>query len=1022
MVRRYFLRGQERGQNKNICGSSIPLGPCPEHAVPAQRHHTHPDQPVAGIQARVEGLKRFIFTEDEIDRLNTFLPNIRYVIEEAPLYKRFIIEDDPALLRTLQLFVASLYIYDLTENIMRDLENRVRRAVSANFVDTGMGEMGKIVNALRGFLCVETTHLPLRIGEDKPRKLNKNVYMKRIEPSIMADLRLEPIASLWVEGRGTIIPDMSVMGKTAKVRFFQLDPSNLPSVNVLLGGDPSDDCIPSGILLQLAKRRIDCSYLSIPHRLRLHELDVDFPPANVNYELMERMQKADPRVFRVRNRDVGGAALAAIATRIRGADMDENPLGNVTTAEGAESNAVEADPQLTVSTSTRRRYVDNRGPARAIRERNADARTAYEEVLAEWTSLSEAERGGRDRPGVPAYAAEVVDWLPNEGYSSMRLLSQYSKDGDSVPFHTFQNKIRKWIGDDIIRFNRRRMRILSYIEAWARRQGAYGLILDLENSADDGKTFSDLLMADYQLTGDVSCPSGTGTIWYEYDPAKADVYGGGKPPKIVPRIIKTWDGKEVVNPKATFPLCAQTMESFKGYAGPPPPMSDPYPAYRAPPRPVSAPSPAYAYAPSPYMYGYPPVSKPRRRAAYPRAYAGVYGPLAPPRQRAPPQLTAPSLRPCCEPPRRRAGAGAGGQRRRPGRRAWGRGWPPVPGRGGGRTTPSSSIRRTRPGIIFGYECIKRDEDGAVSDGEHDPDADSPTARRAAACGGTRGQGVHSLRDGQTAHVHPGHPVRHRGDRTVRAYPEDGDNEDAMVRKLREFVAVVYVYDLLCALMRELERRVKYATDYSLRDTSQNEMFKLLNALRGFIAYEYSQADPRPYMEAIPSSVMKDIGARGLQSIDTVRAPPDADNSHTIPANSAAYVTKPVKIRVFPNIPGSLPRIPQLLTGELAAEGDPSLLIRLLASSQIDISLFSIQHRDRLAEVINKPAAHAQPMDYGLIDRILKVDGGYFKDDDRAGVLERARAFLWGGVERIGAFPSQSLIPPYDAVIRTGPAS
>eukprot|EP00899_Mesostigma_viride_P000334 jgi/Mesvir1/10300/Mv23051-RA.1 len=237
-------------------------------------------------------------------------------------------------------------------------------------------------------------------------------------------------------------------------------------------------------------------------------------------------------------------------------------------------------------------------------------------------------------------------------------------------------------------------------------------------------------------------------------------------------------------------------------------------------------------------------------------------------------------------------------------------------------------------------------------------------------------------------------------------PEDGDTEDKdpMVLKLRGFVAVMYVYDLLCALMRELERRVKYATDYSLRETSQTEMFKLLNALRGFIAYEYSQADPSPYMEAIPSSVMKDIGESGLQSIDTVRAPPDADNSHTIPANSAAYVTKPVKIRVFPNIPGSLPRIPQLLTGELAAEGDPSLLIRLLASSQIDISLFSIQHRDRLAEVINVPEAHAQLMDYGLIDRILKVDRKYFQADDRAGVLARARAFLGGGgVVVMGAF-------------------
>eukprot|EP00899_Mesostigma_viride_P003776 jgi/Mesvir1/1339/Mv16886-RA.1 len=591
------------------------------------------------FQARVEGLKRFIFTEDEIDRLNTFLPNIRFVIEEAPLYKRSIIEDDPALLRRLQLFVASLYIYDLTENIMRDLENRVRRAVSANFVDTGMGEMGKIVNALRGFLCVETRHLPLRAA-DKPKTLNKHVYMKRIEPTIMANLRLEPIDSLWLGGRGfdgTTIPDMSVMGKTATVRFFQLDPSNLPSANVLLGGDPSDDCIPSGILLQLAKRRIDCSYLSIPHRLRLHELDVDFPPANVNYELMERMQKAYPGVFRLRNEDVDRAALREIAENIRGADMGGRRLGNVTTAEGATSDDVTPEAVLDTQRTTRTWLRNNEDRRRAAGNRNTAGRKAVQERQAAGEDIEDFK--DEDLPPVESL---------EDGYKSMRFLTQYSRGLTSLgmpnrtPFHTFENKIRKWIGDDIIRFNRRRMRILSYIESWARRQGAYGLIFDLEKAEDDGKAFSDLLMADYQLTGDVSCPSGTGTIWYEYDPAKAHE-NGNKPPKIVPRIIKTWDGKEVVNPKATFPLCAQTMESFKGYAGPPPPMSDPYPVYRAPPRPVSAPSPAYAYAPSPYMYGYPPVSKPRRRAAYPRAYAGVYGPLAPPRQRAPPQLTAAQL-------------------------------------------------------------------------------------------------------------------------------------------------------------------------------------------------------------------------------------------------------------------------------------------------------------------------------------------------------------------------------------------
>eukprot|EP00899_Mesostigma_viride_P017672 jgi/Mesvir1/25906/Mv13691-RA.1 len=106
--------------------------------------------------------------------------------------------------------------------------------------------------------------------------------------------------------------------------------------------------------------------------------------------------------------------------------------------------------------------------------------------------------------------------------------------------------------------------------------------------------------------------------------------------------------------------------------------------------------------------------------------------------------------------------------------------------------------------------------------------------------------------------------------------------------------------------------------------------------------------------------MKAIADRGLQDGDSIAEAVTDANSHTIPATSAAYVTKAAKIRVFPNVPVfTLPSIPQLLTGQLAADGDPSLLIRLLASSEIDISLFSIQHRDRLAEphAERAPAPH-----------------------------------------------------------------
>eukprot|EP00899_Mesostigma_viride_P024925 jgi/Mesvir1/5617/Mv15635-RA.1 len=64
-----------------------------------------------------------------------------------------------------------------------------------------------------------------------------------------------------------------------------------------------------------------------------------------------------------------------------------------------------------------------------------------------------------------------------------------------------------------------------------------------------------------------------------------------------------------------------------------------------------------------------------------------------------------------------------------------------------------------------------------------------------------------------------------------------DEDKDLVIKLRQFVANVYMYDILINLMRDVNERVHNATSPTLMDTSREKIGTIVTLLRGFMACE-----------------------------------------------------------------------------------------------------------------------------------------------------------------------------------------
>eukprot|EP00899_Mesostigma_viride_P017628 jgi/Mesvir1/25867/Mv18512-RA.1 len=239
-------------------------------------------------QRRINDLAEMYFTGHEIQELRTRVPNIRFAVEEADIYKRYIVHDDRRLLSKLQLFVASVYIYDLLTANLRELSDRVGNATQASMITTSRDEMAKLANSLRGYVAMECDRLG-STGCTNVNQANGKVYLGRVPHGIIAKITaLEENGNITAaDDRGPAFqnPNRGAVGSGPfAIRAFKIAPGNVPSPTYLLGKDPADDCMPARLIYQLASKKIDCSFLSLDHRKRLAKLEVDFPPLYVSFE------------------------------------------------------------------------------------------------------------------------------------------------------------------------------------------------------------------------------------------------------------------------------------------------------------------------------------------------------------------------------------------------------------------------------------------------------------------------------------------------------------------------------------------------------------------------------------------------------------------------------------------------------------------------------------------------------------------------------------------------------------------
>eukprot|EP00899_Mesostigma_viride_P028954 jgi/Mesvir1/9243/Mv03719-RA.1 len=251
----------------------------------------------AQAQQRINDFASKIFTPYELQKLRTYIPGIKFVVEEAGLYKQNIVEKSD-LLKKLQGFVASVYIYDILGSLMRDINERVRRATDSSLLEVDRAEMAKLVNALRGFVATEkaipkldkVAALATAVADwekekdayvksfepvggwpgggdkvpyenvfqrenPKPTAAKFNivgrtaelgnalVYMHRIPPTTMAQIDALDDMAAAAPKKSHKIPSSGIANGVTEISAYWLRPENLPTYNLLLGGHASDDSV-----------------------------------------------------------------------------------------------------------------------------------------------------------------------------------------------------------------------------------------------------------------------------------------------------------------------------------------------------------------------------------------------------------------------------------------------------------------------------------------------------------------------------------------------------------------------------------------------------------------------------------------------------------------------------------------------------------------------------------------------------------------------------------------------------------
>eukprot|EP00899_Mesostigma_viride_P014849 jgi/Mesvir1/23365/Mv21060-RA.1 len=202
-------------------------------------------------QERVNDLATKIFTSYELQSLRTYMPNLQFTIEECPIIQHNILDGSTGtgnLKTKLQEFIKSVYVYDILTNVMRDYHERVTNATNFNLNSMDKKLLGKITNALRGFVATDP---------------DGNVFFGRIPPEILMNAEGDKVT---VPSLG-LVPDGEIQLTVSAITTKD----HVPEYNTVKGKDDeiSDDCQPAKLIYHLSQDEIGLGGFSKIHKDRI---------------------------------------------------------------------------------------------------------------------------------------------------------------------------------------------------------------------------------------------------------------------------------------------------------------------------------------------------------------------------------------------------------------------------------------------------------------------------------------------------------------------------------------------------------------------------------------------------------------------------------------------------------------------------------------------------------------------------------------------------------------------------------
>eukprot|EP00899_Mesostigma_viride_P001034 jgi/Mesvir1/10931/Mv11472-RA.1 len=246
--------------------AGFPTGTLPS-AYPFHTSVATPTSRSPQTQARINDLATKVFTAYDIQKMRTYIPDLQFKVEEAPLINFNMLDAAGGLKDRLGRFIAAVYLYDILTNMMRDFNERVRNVTSSNLLTTDVKEVGKIATALRGFVATynngtgETVYLH-RIPADLLERAEADKTIMVPSPG------LSPLPT--TEGKSADGADITGIEVTIKIPA----PTDLPMYNLASGSttEASDDCQPARIIYQIGSGEISIAKFAAVHQDRIKKL------------------------------------------------------------------------------------------------------------------------------------------------------------------------------------------------------------------------------------------------------------------------------------------------------------------------------------------------------------------------------------------------------------------------------------------------------------------------------------------------------------------------------------------------------------------------------------------------------------------------------------------------------------------------------------------------------------------------------------------------------------------------------